>query len=88
MTEFLQIWYIYSLGLKDELIRFCWPKVKGQGHCELTKHISGMASNNPWTFGTNIHLDWRINSLDFGSQRSMWPNKVFVFLEHDIFRLA
>jgi len=38
LTEFHQIWYKHSLGLKDELIRFWWSKVKGQVHCDVTKH--------------------------------------------------
>ena len=36
LTEFLRIWYTWPPGLKDEATRFWWPKVKGQGHCDLT----------------------------------------------------
>ena len=60
--------------------------VKGQGN--LTNHvlpcdgdISGMLSRNLLTFDTNIHLESRINSLDFGSQRS---KSCHVFSECDM----
>ena len=43
---FLLFWYKCSLWLKDEMIRIWWTKVKGQGHCNLAKHI----------FGHNSHL--------------------------------
>ena len=41
LREFLLFWYKYKLWLKDELIRIWLTKVKGQGHCNLTKHVFG-----------------------------------------------
>lgn len=38
LREFLQIWYNWSLGLQNKLIRFRWPKVKGHGHRDPYKY--------------------------------------------------
>lgn len=40
VREFLQIGYKSPPWLKDGLITVCWSKVRGEGHCDLTKHIS------------------------------------------------
>lgn len=59
-------------GLKDELIRYWWSKVKGKGHCDLTstpfltmsqEHLGGillMAQTSIWTHwwtGYNMSLE-------------------------------
>ncbi len=51
-------------------------EVKGQGYCNLKScelKISRMYSGIFVRFGTNIHLHSRVNWLDFGGQRSLWP---------------
>lgn len=37
----------------------------------MQKHHRG----NFITSGTNVHLDWRLNWLEFGGQRSLWSNE-------------
>ena len=39
-----QILCVYSLGLKDKMINFWAPRVKGQGHGKGRKHIFGHIS--------------------------------------------
>jgi len=39
IMELLKIWHKHSLGLKDELMRFWWSKVKGQGHGDFINMV-------------------------------------------------
>lgn len=77
----------YSFRVKDECIRFWWPKVKGQGYCDLVCSHSFKCGvlEVLWDFfffffgtlfATNIHL---VNSLDFSGQRSKVRFVVFCF---------
>lgn len=87
MMEIHQIWYNHWFGLKDVAIKIWSPRVKGEGHHGLTKHISfgsnltygrkipGQNGRVLFKFGTKVHLDTRLKWLEFGVQRSrsLWP---------------
>lgn len=41
-----EVWYQYSLRPKDEVIRIWLPKVRDQGHCDLTEHSWSLLKNS------------------------------------------
>ena len=66
-----------------------------KGHGDLTNHIIlpceyNMSRNDPENlllFGRDVHLDSKMNCLEFGGQgsRSLWPHKTCIGpFEHDI----
>lgn len=64
LTEFLQMWRKYPLGVDDHLIRFWLSEVKGHGHCDLIaqKHREFRESGNLFRFGLRIHnMDSKID---------------------------
>lgn len=57
-----------KIALKDKVIRFCGPKIKGQGHCDFFILFLWM-QQEPWgnlcKIGANICMASKINWLDF-----------------------
>jgi len=58
-----QIWLKSSTGLKDELNRFWWPRLKGKGHCELLENVFGHDKKSSYANSDKIHLIPFIKSL-------------------------
>ena len=86
-------WTDWNLLVQGQKSRSWWLHKAHALLCEAD--ISGTLWRNPFTFGTNIHLNSRINWFDFGSQRSKVmeaPRSMYMFFyEQDrgnVFKLS
>ena len=75
--RFLEIWYTYSLGLKDDEIRIWWSRSRSRSlwwHKAQVLPCKCTIFKTPWGNHSLIQL---INLLDFSDERSgsQWPHK-------------
>lgn len=89
VREFFPIRYRWSLGLRDELIRFCWPKVKvtvTSCHPIIVNAISQERIREFLHIGRlhdiNVQYDSRMNWWKFGLQRSRSQSPYKTHFDH------
>ena len=81
--QYLMAWgnfFIFgtSINFLGPRSRSQWPHKAPFLPCEGDTSVT--LWRNHLTFGTNIHLDSRINSVDFGQRsKSRWPHKACLF---------